>query len=144
MNYQSSKLPPTFWIISIVALIWNLMGAFTFFGQTFMGEEVLAALPEEQRVLYEAVPTWITLIFAIAVFSGTLGSIALILKKAFATPLFMISLVCVIIQMGYNVFFTNAADVFGTQAIVMPFIFLAISYFLYYYAKQCQAKGWIS
>lgn len=144
MNDLSSKLPVTFWIIAVVALTWNIMGVLTFFGQTFMSEETLATYPEEQQALFLAVPSWLTIVYAIAVLTGTLGCIALLLRKGLSVPLFLVSLVGVIIQMAYNQFFTDAPSVFGVISVVMSGLIVLIAVFLYYYARQCQAKGWIS
>jgi len=64
-----------------MALVWNLMGVFNFLGQALMSDEVLASLPKDQQLIYQDVPVWVTAAFAIAVFSGTLGAVFLLLKK---------------------------------------------------------------
>lgn len=144
MNDQKMKLPASFWVISVIGLIWNLMGVMNFFGQTFMSDEAMAALPQEQQILLQGVPTWMTVVFAIAVLTGTLGCIALLLKKAWAQPLFLISLVVVVVQVSYNLFVVNIGSVFGTISIVVTLSILVFAIFLYLYAKHSQNKGWIS
>ena len=80
MNYLR-KPSNLFWVISSIALVWNLMGVFNYLDQAFMTDKVLETLPKEQQILYQDVPAWVTAAFAIAVFSGTLGSLLLLLKK---------------------------------------------------------------
>ena len=92
MSETKSKSPKGFWIIGIVALLWNLMGVASYLQQAYMTDEALAALPAEQQALYENVPAWVTGAFALAVFGGLLGCILLLMKKKLAALLFIISL----------------------------------------------------
>lgn len=144
MNDQTTKLPNSFWVTSVLALIWNALGVMNFVGQTFMSAETLAAMPEEQQALFESVPAWITVVFGIAVITGTLGSIALLLKKAWAVPLFLISLITILIQMLHGLFLTDMTKVMGTPAIVTTFMVIIIAIFLYWYAKKCEKRAWIT
>ncbi len=142
---SQQKLPITFWIISIVGLVWNAMGVFNFIRQAFISVPALDALMEEQPALMNATPPWIYIIFAIAVFGGFLGCLGLILKKAWAIPLFLISLIAIILQMGYSMFMADTIKVYGTMiGVVMPILVIAIGVFLWYYAKSSQQKGWIN
>ena len=120
------------------------MGLMSFFGQTFMSEKTLASYPEDQQALYLAVPTWLTFVFAIATVTGTLGCIGLLLRKSWAKISFFISLVAVLIQMGYNLFMTDAAEVLGPTATVMSIVLIVIAVFLYFYSKRAEQKGWIN
>ena len=70
---SSSKPPVWFWIVSVVALLWNMLGVIAFVGQMMMTPDMLAQLPEAQRVQIEARPMWATIAFGIAVFGGAIG-----------------------------------------------------------------------
>lgn len=142
---DKQKIPVTFWIISVVGLLWNAMGVFNFGSQMAMTDEILAALPEAQRTLYESTPGWIRAVFGIAVIGGLLGCIGLLMKKAWSIPLFLVSLIAILIQMGYSWFATNAVEAVGpVMGIVMPLVVILIGAFLWYYARSSQRKGWIS
>ena len=91
MTTATNKPSTPFWIISIIALIWNIMGVMAYLQQAYMSDEEKAILPEAERALYSDVPSWAIAAFAIAVFGGLLGSLALLLRKKWATPLFFIS-----------------------------------------------------
>lgn len=144
MNEQMNKPGTTFWIISVLALIWNLLGVMNFIGQTFMSDEALAALPPEQQELFQSVPSWMTVVFAVAVLTGTLGSLGLLLRKAWAVPLLLVSLIAVILQMGYSLFLTNMVEVMGTPAVVTSTMVIIFAIFLYFYSKKCRDKGWLT
>ena len=44
----TTKPPAWFWIVSVVALLWNLMGAMMYLGQAFITDDVKAALPADK------------------------------------------------------------------------------------------------
>jgi len=142
---ESTKPPAWFWIVSVVALLWNLLGAMMYLGQAFITDDVKAALPAEQLELLENTPAWATAAFAIAVWAGVLGCLALLLRKKWARPVLLLSLLGILVQMGYSFFMTNAAEVYGAvQGIVMPLLLIAIGIGLVVFAKSSQNKGWIS
>lgn len=109
-----------------------------------MSEETLRALPEDQQVLFENVPMWLTIIFAIAVITGTLGCIGLLLRKAWAVPLLLISMITALFQMLHGLIMTDMVSVMGTSAIVTTVLVIVVAIFLYWYSKQSKAKGWLS
>lgn len=116
-----------------------------YLGQAFITDDVKAALPAEQLELLENTPAWATAAFAIAVWAGVLGCLALLLRKKWARPVLLLSLLGILVQMGYSFFMTNAAEVYGAvQGIVMPLLLIAIGIGLVVFAKSSQNKGWIS
>ena len=141
MSETKNKIPKGFWIVGIVALLWNLMGVASYLQQAYMTDETLAALPAEQQALYENIPAWVTGAFALAVFGGLLGSILLLMKKKLATVVFIISLISVLAQMSYNFFMTNAIEVMGAMAIFMPILVIVISIFLVWYSRKMESEG---
>lgn len=143
MSATTIKPTTSFWVIGIIALLWNLSGLMSFFMDVFMSAETLAALTDEQRVLYESTPSWLKIFYGIAVIGGTLGCIALLIRKSFAIELFIISLVAVLIQMCYSLFLTNAVEVYGIISAIMPIVVIGIGVFLLWYARSAKTKGWI-
>ncbi len=143
MSSTSEKLPVWFWIIAGVALVWNAMGVMAFVMQVTMSPEALAAMPEAERALYETFPVWALLAFAAAVFGGAIGSLLLLLRKALAYPVFVISLAGIIIQMIYNFFIAETMDVYGPGSTIMPIMVLVIGAFLVWFSKSSKQKGWV-
>jgi hypothetical protein len=137
--------PPTwFWIISIIAFIWNLMGVIAYITQVTMSLEAMEALPEAQRTLYENTPAWATGAFAIAVWGGALGCLLLILRKALATPVLLLSLVGIMVQMYHAFFISNSIEVFGPGGMIMPIMVVLIALFLVLFSRSAKSKNWIS
>jgi hypothetical protein len=145
MSEEASKKPPrSFFIIGGVALVWNLLGVGAYVAQVTMTPEVLNALPEAERLLYENVPSWATAAFAIAVNGGALGCLLLLLRKALAIPVLIASLAGVIVQMYHAFFIANSIEVYGPGGMVMPISVLIISAYLVWYSLDARKKTWIS
>lgn len=139
-----SAIPRSFWIISSVALVWNLVGVANYLFQVTMTDEALMQLPENQRLLMESVPAWATAAFAIAVFGGTLGCVLLLLKKALASPVFIVSLVGIVAQLYHAFVIANAMEVYGPAGVVLPALVMVIGVLLVWYSRSAADKGWIS
>jgi hypothetical protein len=143
MNYLR-KPSNLFWVISSIALVWNLMGVFNYLDQAFMTDKVLEILPKEQQVLYLDVPAWVTAAFAIAVFSGTLGSLLLLLKKKIASTFFIISFLGIMGQMSYGLLIDQSSDSYGPMGIAMPIIIIAFGGYLIWYSRKANEHRWLS
>ena len=135
MSNSSTKPTVIFWVISVIALLWNIMGVIAYLSQAYITDEALALLPEAEQAWYNNVPAWVTAAFAIAVFAGTLGSIALLLRKKWAVTLFMMSLIGVIAQSIYSFFIQNYVEITGEKTI-MPTIVFLIALFLVWYSNK--------
>ena len=129
--------------ISILALAWNLIGVTMFFLQTGLTPEQIAAMPEEQRVVYEAMPGWLAVVYGISVFAGALGSLGLLLRRRWALPLFALSLVAVLVQMIAVYALTPAWQASGASGLPMTFVIIGIAAFLLWYARRASARGWL-
>ena len=133
-----------FWVISSMALVWNLMGVFNYLGQVLMSDEVLASLPKDQQLLYQDVPAWVTAAFAVAVFSGTLGAVFLLLKKKVASTFFILSFVGIVTQMSYGLLLDEKTDNYGPLGLLMPLMIIAVGAYLIWYSKKAKENRWLS
>ncbi|GHE84856.1 hypothetical protein [Thalassotalea profundi] len=139
---NSSVIPKWYKIIAIIAVIWNILGLLAFVGHIMMTPDMLATLPLAEQELYKNMPLWATLAFATAVLTGLLGSIGLLLKKAFCLPLLITSLIAVIIQDIHSFLVIDTISVYGAQAIIMPIFVIIIAIFLIFLAKKAKNNHW--
>lgn len=146
MSQSTYRTTPTrgFWIISGLALLWNLIGIASYLMTVTMSDEALAALPEAERAFYTGMPVWVTAAYAIAVFGGTLASVALLMRTAWAVPLFLVSLMAILLQMGHAFFGTALIEVQGAAAAVLPLLVVVIAAYLAWFSRAAQRRGWIS
>jgi len=137
---NGNKPSTVFWVVSVIALVWNILGVGAYLGQTFMNEEALAELPQADQDFYANMPAWVTAAFAIAVWFGLLASIGLLMRKKWAVSLFMLSLLGVLAQAFYNFFLQDYVALSGSR-MIMPIVVILVSAFLVWYSKDAKAKG---
>lgn len=139
-----TKPSTSFWVISILALLWNAMGVNAYLQQAYMTESFKAIYNEEQLKMITEAPTWATAAFAIAVFGGFLGCVLLLLRKKLAKTVFIVSLIGILVQMFYNFFIIDSMAIYGPGALVMPIMVISFAVFLIWYSKYCIQKNWIA
>lgn len=142
MSANSQSPPKSYWVISGLALLWNLIGLAAYIGQVTMTEDALNALPEAQRAMMESTPTWALAAFAIATTAGVLGCVLLVLRNSWAVPFFLVSLAAVLVQMYHAFVVANAIEMFGAAAILQPALIILIGVALIWYSRYAKEKGW--
>jgi len=142
---ETNKPGIVFWIIGIIALLWNGMGVYNYLLQAFKTEAYTAQLSADQMAFMEGLPAWMTALFAIAVFAGLLGCVRLLTRKKHAVILFLVSFISATINQLYWLFGTNAAEVFNeSMPYLMPVLVIVIAAFLVWYSRDQRAKGVLS
>ncbi len=130
-----------FWVIAVITLLWNAMGVFAFITDLTMSEEALALMTEAQQELYHSTPTWNYVGYGLATIGGLLGAIGLLMRKSWASTLFILSFVGVLINLVWSLFLSNAADIMGAAAYILPAMVVVIAIFLIWYSRKSTADG---
>ncbi len=138
MTESSTNKPPIwFWIVSGIALVWNGMGVNAYLQQAYNTKSYQAMYTAAQREIDANLPSYITAAFAIAVFAGVLAAICLLLRKKMSVKLWVLSLIAVIIQMGYALINGYQSDT-GMTIMIIVFAFIFV-----WFSRHSQSKGWI-
>ena len=113
-------IPRWFWIVAVVALLWNLIGCMIFVLEVFAKEAMMESFTEEQKAWSRAIPLWVYAVFAVSVVTGMIGSIGLLRRSSIAILCFGISLGAVVIQMGYTMLIAGGLGIMRPSGGVMP------------------------
>jgi len=139
-----SKPPLWFTLLAGLALLWNLAGLLAVVSDLRLSAADIAALPVEQQAMYAARPLWSVVASVIAVVGGTLGCLALLLRKRWSLALLYLSLVGVVFQ-DIGIFLISGALRFGNPvALVLQSVVLAIAIGLIALARRATARSWLS
>ncbi|MDH5835286.1 hypothetical protein [Luteimonas kalidii] len=138
-----SRVPTLYRVIAIAAFAWNLTGIAMFHLQTSLDAAQIAALPPAQQAVYAAMPPWLDIVYAIAVFGGALGALGLLLRRRWAIPLFALSLAAVLVQMIAIYALTPAWEASGVSGLPMTLLIVGIAAFLLWYARLAAARDWL-
>ncbi|MDN4501333.1 hypothetical protein QX776_02915 [Alteromonadaceae bacterium BrNp21-10] len=137
-----NSLPKWLMPVVTVALIWNLMGVSVFIMQIMLTPDAIAELPPAEAALYENIPLWVNVAFAIAVCGGALGCILLLVRKSLAYPILGLSLLGVLVQMYHAFVMTNSFEVYGPAGTIMPIMVVLIASGLLWLAKAAKQNNW--
>ncbi len=133
----------SFWLIAVLALIWNAMGGVNFIMQ--MSPETLAAMPPSHRAIAESRPLWASGAFAVGVFGGVVGCILLLLRKKTATPVFILSLVAIMATMIHAYLLSGAPVDFSPFEIVLAVLMpIVVAGFLVWYSARADKNAWLT
>jgi hypothetical protein len=141
---MQAKPPISFWIVAGVALVWNLIGLLMYYsGVSATPEQLKAVYSPEQFAAIEATPAWVTSAFAIATSFGVIASIVLLLRKALAFLLFVVSFVALLVQELYLFLLSDSLAVFGSSLLVVQgSVFLGAVIWIWY-SNLARSQGWI-
>ena len=140
----NGKPPVTYWVIGGAALVWNLIGFVIYFTTMRMTPEDMAVFTQAQQDFLNSTPMWATSAYAIAVNAGVLGSLLLLLRKAWAVPLFMLSFAGIVVQDLHAFLLANGLEVWGTDGLAVPILVILVAPALILYSRSAKGKGWIS
>jgi hypothetical protein len=133
-----------FMVVAVVLVLWGLMGCASFYAHVAYGPEMASNPTDWDRAFYAAMPGWLNWVYAVAVGAGLLGSIALLLRSKWAKPLYIVSLIAVILQFGYVFVSTDLIAHKGVLvATGFPIFIALVAVFQIWFADLAQRRGWL-
>ena len=146
MNQQAeSTATPTpwhLWPISIFAILWSCMGCFDYIMTETKNEAYLSGFEPELLEYFYSFPTWLIALWALAVWGGLLGSIALLLRKKMATSILLVSSLSMITTTVRNFGFADAMEFMGdTTSLILTGLIVVIGIGLVFYARAMVNRG---
>ncbi|HET7585889.1 MAG TPA: hypothetical protein VFK13_13315 [Gemmatimonadaceae bacterium] len=139
-----STAPRWLVVIAVIALLWNLLGCVGVLADLSLTADDVAALPAAQRAMYESRPAWGLAASALAVLAGVAGSIALLLRKRWASVAFALSLAGIVIQ---DLWLASAASRVSSVPVVpmlLQGVVLIVGIGLLILSRRAAARGWLT
>ena len=138
------KPPLSFWVVSILGLIWNAFGGFDYWMTRTRNVDYLAQAGDPQVVLawIDSFPLWAQICWGLGVWGSIAGSVLLLLRSRHAVSAFLVSLVGALGSFSYQLLMSDVpASLDTTGGKVIPIVILAIVAFLWQFSKREVAKG---
>ena len=140
MNKTTPKTPIHIWIVGILSLLWNSVGAFKYTATPYRLESYIGQFTPEQLDYFYGFPIWMDAAWAIAIWTSLLGSIVLLFRKALAVWLFGVAILGLAVSTAYNFFLSNGMEIMGDSAVTFTAVIWAIALFLYFYSRAMAAR----
>jgi hypothetical protein len=138
-----NKAPKWFAVVSVLALLWNLLGCVAFAMDMATSPEEVAKMSPEQQELYAARAPWAVAAYASAVGFGALGALGLVLRRRWAVPVFVLSLLGVVV-LGYGLFVVvDGLRLGGPAVAVTQGLIFVIGVALLLLSRRAVARGWL-
>ena len=136
-----------FWVISIALLLWGFGGASIYIAYFIETPEEFAQTAETaaNRQAYAdyvaSIPFWAIAVGIIAAVTRLLGAIGLLLRRAWALPLYIISVVFFLGALYRAFVLANVSSVMSGAHISVELVFLALGIFAVWFARENKSKG---
>ena len=138
MTDFSIKVPRHLWIVGVLAVLWNAIGAFDYTASQLRLDFYMSQFTPEQLAYFYGFPAWAVAAWAIAVWGALLGSVGLLLRKAWAVWMFGLpSSAWCHVQLRAD----GRPDMMGTGGLMFTAVIWVIAFSLYFYARAMARRG---
>ena len=141
MDQTTVKAPVHLWIIGILAVLWNAVGAFDYSATQFRAEFYMNQFTPQQLEYFYAFPPWMNAAWAIAVWGSLLGSIGLLLRKSWAVWLFAAAILGLACSTVYNFVLSSGYEAMGSGGAIFTAVIWFIALLLFFYARTMAKRG---
>ena len=138
---QAVKAPVQLWIVGVLSLLWNCVGAFDYTATQLNIEAYTSQMSQEMMDWVNSFPAWAIAAWAIGVWGALLGSISLLLRKAWAVWLFGASLIGLAVNSLYTYGLSDGAEKMGEGSGTFTAIIAVIAIALLFYARAMEKRG---
>lgn len=143
MNDGTEKTPWHVWLVGVIALLFNSIGAFDFVMSMTQGSVYMAkaGMTPEQIAHYQAMPGWMIAVWAIGVWGAMLGSLLILLRNKLAFPVFAVSLAAFLVSLVYTYGMTDGGEAMGGQMLIASAVITALLLFFLFYSRLMAKRG---
>ena len=138
----STRAPVHFWIVAVLAAVWNGFGCFDYLMTQTRNAQYLAHFTDPQRAYFDSFPIWMEAVWAFGVWGGLAGSLLLLLRSRHAATAFAVSLAGLAVSTFYQYALSSPpTDMMTAGMIAMNLAIWAVAIGLLAYALRMRRRG---
>ena len=137
----TSRAPIHLWIVGVLSLLWNAMGAFDYAATKLELDFYLSGFPQELLDWVAAFPAWATAAWAFGVWGALAGSIGLLARRRWAVWAFGLSLAGLAVSTLYQFGLSNGMELMGSAGAIFTGAIWAVAIFLLLYSRSQARSG---
>jgi hypothetical protein len=143
MSDMRVKTPWHLWVVGVIAVLFNGIGAFDYVmsmtqGSTYMAR---AGMTPAQIAHYQEMPAWMTVVWTVGVWGAMLGSLLILLRNRLATVVFAVSLAAFLVSLTYTYVLTEGGTIMGPQMAIASAVITALLLFFLWYSWLMTKRG---
>jgi hypothetical protein len=137
------KTPTHLWVLGILALLWNCVGAYDYLMSNIGGAAYFESvgLDADAYAWFQAMPVWAVGAWAVGVWGSVLGALLLLIRSRHAAPVYLVSIAGAVIAFAYQFTSGRPASLQGAMTTVMPLVILILIVAQWYYARRMAQAG---
>ena len=137
------KTPKHLWLVGGFALLFNAIGVFDFVMFMVQGAAYQAStgMTPEQIAHFQAIPAWMTLVWAVGVFGALIASVLLLLRRRQALPVFVLSLSAFLLSLLYTYVLSDGGRVMGQQMALTSAVIAGLLVCFVWYTRRMTTRG---
>jgi len=139
-TYAPRPLARWFWAAAAASLLFMAMGCVSYIIHVTVDTQ---SLPIDQRAVMEAVPVWMVAAFAVAVWVGLAGAVALVMRRKIAEPLLLVSLVAVLVQFSGYFVDSELRELTPADGLFIPIVIVLLTWTIFWFARHSRQRGWL-
>ncbi len=142
-NATAASTPWHLWAVGALGVLWNAYGAYDYTMTQMGGDDYLRAygMTDAQIAYFNAMPSWMTGVWAVGVWGGVAGGIMLLLRSKWALHVFAASLAAFLLSLVYTYVLSNGGEHAGQQGLILNGVILAGCLFFLWYAWFATKRG---
>lgn len=138
---SNTKAPWHLWVIGVIALLWNAVGAMDYVMTQTRNEAYMSGFTPGELAFFYGFPAWVVAAWAIGVWGGVLGSLLLLLRRRLAVWVFLASVVAVVVTIFHNYVLSNGMDIGNAATLGFTAVIFLVALGLWFYARQMSRRG---
>ena len=125
--------------------MWNAFGVFDFWMTSSGNEEYLKDYDPNMIAWIKGFPFWRTLLWAIGVFAGLLGGLALIARRRVAVLLLLVNFGLMTLGfVGHDLLLANGVGMYGELGLVGSTVLILVAGAQWLYASRAARRGYLA
>ncbi len=142
---ETTGRPWHLWLVGILGFLWNLMGAYDYLMTQTENEAYMSNFTPEQLEFFYGFPSWVVAFWALAVWGGVLGTVLLLFRKRLAVPVFLVSLLSMVVTSLHNFVLSNGLEVMeGAGSMIFTALIFLVALGLWIYSRAMAKRGVLS
>ena len=146
---QAPSTPIHLWLVGAISFLWNCFGCYDYLMTRMRNTDYIAAAmpgvdPKAALAWVDGFPLYAQIGWGLGVWLALLGAVLLLIRNRWAVWSYGLSMVGAILSLGYQIALAPPLPgAEGAMYTVMPYVIIAVSIFLFWYAWTAEKKGLI-
>ncbi len=136
-----SRTPVHLWIVGVLTLLWNIMGAFDYLASQLELEFYMSKFTPELLAYFYGFPKWAVAGWAFGVWGALAGSIGLLMRRKWSVWAFAVSLAGLVVNSIYTLVLSNGLEIMGPGSLPFTVMIWLVAIFLLVYSWKLEKNG---